>query len=163
MTHPASSEPENLAFLLETKPLRAMEIDQILKCIPHRYPFLLVDRVEIVEERKFAVGTKCVTVNEPFFQGHFPGKPIMPAVLILESMAQVCAATVMSMPEFKDKIGLMIGVEEAKFRRPVVPGEVLRMAINILRLGRAGKARAEAYVGNKLCAEANMSFIFADK
>ncbi|MBI5882035.1 MAG: 3-hydroxyacyl-ACP dehydratase FabZ [Elusimicrobia bacterium] len=142
-----------------------LDITAIRKAIPHRYPFLLVDRVEILEEDKKAVGTKCVTVNEPFFIGHFPEHPIMPGVLIIEALAQTAAAMLLSKdsPQFKDKLAYFMTIDEAKFRAPVLPGMVLKLHVEILRLGRVGKFRGEAFVEGKLVAEGEMTFAMADK
>jgi len=153
----------DLSFLLNLKPIRTIDIENIIACMPHRYPFLLVDRVDIIEEKKYAVGTKCVTINEPFFQGHFPGKPMMPAVLVLESIAQTCCVMFTSLPQFNGQLAFFMGTDKAKFRVPVVPGQVLKLAVNVLRYGRFGKLRAEAYVDGNLVAEAEMSLIAADK
>lgn len=145
--------------------VRVLDTMAIMKAIPHRYPFLLVDRVEILEEDKRAVGTKCVTVNEPFFPGHFPDRPVMPGVLIVEALAQTAAAMLLSKdsPAFKDKLALFMGIDEARFRAPVLPGMVLKLHISVLRLGKVGKFRGEAFVDGKLAAEAVMMFAMVDK
>ena len=104
-----------------------LNIDEIKKIIPHRYPFLLVDRITELEVGKKAVGIKNVTVNEPFFQGHFPEYPIMPGVLIVEAMAQVGAVAMLSVEENKGKIGVFAGIDKVKFKREVRPGDTLRM------------------------------------
>jgi 3-hydroxyacyl-[acyl-carrier-protein] dehydratase len=143
---------------------RVLDVVEIQKTIPHRYPFLLVDRVEIVEADKRAVGTKCVTINEPFFQGHFPGQPIMPGVLILEALAQTACVLMLSKGGFDDKIAFFMGIDGAKFRAPVLPGSVLTLKVEMLRAGsRAGKLRGEAYIGDQLAAEGELSFILTDK
>ena len=143
--------------------LRTVEINAIRKAIPHRYPFLLVDRVEVLEEDKKCVGTKMVTINEEFFQGHFPGQPIMPGVLILEALAQTACVMLLSKGGFENKIAFFMGIDGAKFRTPVLPGSVLKLHIEVLRLGRAGKFRGEAFVDGKLAAEAEMTFALVDK
>jgi 3-hydroxymyristoyl/3-hydroxydecanoyl-(acyl carrier protein) dehydratase len=105
-----------------------------------------------------------VTSNEEFFQGHFPGHPIMPGVLILETLAQTACALLLSRGGFENKLAFFLGIESAKFRNPVLPGAVLKLHVEILRLGsRAGKFRGEAYVEDNLCAEAEMSFALVDK
>lgn len=144
-------------------PVRTLDIAAIKKAIPHRYPFLLVDKVEVLEEDKRCVGTKMVTVNEPFFQGHFPDYPVMPGVLIVEALAQTACVMLLSKGGFENKLALFMGINEAKFRTPVVPGTVLKLHIEVLRLGRAGKFKGEAYVDGKLAAEGEMSFALVDK
>ncbi|MBI4375439.1 MAG: 3-hydroxyacyl-ACP dehydratase FabZ [Elusimicrobia bacterium] len=147
----------------QTAALRTLDAVAIKKAIPHRYPFLLVDKVEILEEDKKAVGTKCVTINEPFFQGHFPEYPVMPGVLIVEALAQTACVMLFSKGGYEGKLALFMGIEEAKFRQPVLPGMVLKMNIEVLRLGRAGKFKGEAYADGKLAAEAVMTFAVVDK
>ena len=102
--------------------------------IPHRYPFLLVDKIIELEEGKKAVGIKNVTINEPFFQGHFPGNPIMPGVLIVEAMAQVGATCVLAQEEYKGKLAVFTGIDKMRFKRQVKPGDVLRMKVELLSL-----------------------------
>ena len=140
-----------------------MDIEEIRDILPHRYPFLLIDRVEVLEEDKRGVGVKMVTANEHFFEGHFPGQPVMPGVLIVESMAQTACAMLLSRGGYENKIAFFMGIEEAKFRSPVVPGCVLKHHIEVLRLGRAGKFRGEAFVDGKQAAEATMTFALVDK
>jgi 3-hydroxyacyl-[acyl-carrier-protein] dehydratase len=138
--------------------------DEVRKLIPHRYPFLLVDRVEELEPGVRAVGIKNVTHNEPFFQGHFPERPIMPGVLIIEAMAQVGAVGVMAKEEFRGKLALFAGIDKARFRRLVVPGDVLRMEVEIGRLGgRIGRGRGVATVDGEKAAEAELMFAFAEE
>jgi beta-hydroxyacyl-ACP dehydratase FabZ len=146
------------------KPVRSMNIQQIMDAIPHRFPFLLVDRIDVIEEGKLAVGRKCVTMNEQFFQGHFPGYPIMPGVLIIEAMAQTACALMFSRPEMKNKLAFFMGIDEVKFRKPVTPGDVVEMHIEMLRTGsRAGRAKGIAKVGGETATEATFSFAIADK
>lgn len=136
-----------------------LTINEIQQILPHRYPFLLVDRIVELEPGQHIVGIKNVSVNEPFFQGHFPGKPVMPGVLIIEAMAQVGAAGILSMPEFRDKLALFAGIDKARFRRQVVPGDQLRIEVKVLKLrGTVGKSEAKAYVGEELAAEAQLMF-----
>lgn len=144
---------------------KVLGVPEIHKAIPHRYPFLLVDRVEILEPDKKAVGTKCVTANEEFFNGHFPGHPIMPGVLILEALAQTACVLMMHKAGLEDKVAYFMGIDNAKFRNPVHPGSVLKLHIEILRAGsRAGRLRGEAYLdGNQLAAEAKMTFAIVKK
>lgn len=136
----------------------------IRELIPHRYPFLLVDRVEEVEPGVRAVGVKNVTQNEPFFQGHFPDYPVMPGVLIVEAMAQVGAVGVMTLEGYRGKLALFAGIDGVRFRRQVIPGDVLRMEVEISRLkGRVGRGKGSATVNGERACEADLMFAFADK
>lgn len=140
-----------------------MNIDEIQEILPHRYPFLLVDRILEIEQGKKAVGIKNVTVNEPFFQGHFPGNPIMPGVLIVEAMAQVGAVAVLSMEDNRGKLALFAGIDKARFRRPVIPGDQLRMEVELIKVkGSMGKGKGMAYVGDELVAEAELMFVLLE-
>jgi beta-hydroxyacyl-ACP dehydratase FabZ len=144
--------------------LRTIDIKGIRKVIPHRYPFLLVDKVDITAEDKTAIGTKMVTANEEFFQGHFPDHPVMPGVLIVEALAQTaCVLQLSSKGIPEGKVAYFMGINEAKFRQPVFPGSVLKLHVEMLRSGRVGKFRGEAYVDGKLCCEGEMTFAVADK
>jgi len=140
-------------------------IHQILQTIPHRYPFLLVDRILEYEKNVRAVGSKCVTVNEPFFPGHFPGHPVMPGVLIIEAMAQVGAILMLSaMPDRDEKLVYFTGIDNAKFRRPVVPGDVLTMTLTVKRLrSTVCLMHGEAVVDGKLAAEADIKSAIVDR
>jgi 3-hydroxyacyl-[acyl-carrier-protein] dehydratase len=132
--------------------------------IPHRYPFLLVDRIEELEPGVRAVGLKNVTQNEPFFQGHFPDYPVMPGVLIIEAMAQVGAVGVMAGGEHSDKLALFAGIDGVRFRRQVVPGDVLTMEVEIDRLkGRVGRGTGRASVDAERVCEAKLMFAFAER
>ncbi|MGH9444771.1 MAG: 3-hydroxyacyl-ACP dehydratase FabZ [Terriglobia bacterium] len=139
-------------------------ISDILKILPHRYPFLLVDRIVALEPEKRIVGLKNVTVNEPFFQGHFPGAPVMPGVLIIESMAQVAGVLIYrDLPEKEKKLIYFTGIENAKFRRPVTPGDQLRVDMELLsRRNNFGKMGGKATVDGKLAAEAVVYFAIVD-
>lgn len=131
----------------------------IQKILPHRYPFLLVDKVTELEEGKKAVGIKNVTVNEPFFQGHFPGNPIMPGVLIVESLAQVGAVMLLSIPENKGKLGVFTGINSMKFRRQVVPGDTLLLEAELITYRHGmGKANVKATVDGAVAAAGEISF-----
>ncbi|MCY6485277.1 3-hydroxyacyl-ACP dehydratase FabZ [Clostridium aestuarii] len=141
----------------------ALGIKEIQEIIPHRYPFLLVDRIEEIEEGKRAVGYKNVTINEYFFQGHFPQEPVMPGVLIIEALAQVGAVALLSMEEYKGKIAYFGGINKAKFRRKVVPGDVIRLEVEMTKMrGPAGFAKAIATVDGKKAAEAELMFMVGD-
>ncbi|WP_068777430.1 3-hydroxyacyl-ACP dehydratase FabZ [Paenibacillus sp. FJAT-26967] len=136
-----------------------LDSKQIQEIIPHRYPFLLVDRILEVEDGVRAVGLKNVTVNEPFFQGHFPGYPVMPGVLITEALAQVGAFAILNVEANHGKIGLLAGIDNFRFRRQVVPGDTLTLEVNITRLkGSIGKGQATAKVGDELVAEGEIMF-----
>lgn len=141
--------------------LTAKEIEAIL---PHRYPFLLVDRIDEIEKGKRAVGIKNVTVNEPFFQGHFPGYPIMPGVLIIEAMAQVGGVAILSLDENRGKLAVFAGIDKARFKRQVVPGDVLRMEVELtaLKMG-IGKGRAVAKVDGEVACQAELMFALVDR
>ena len=131
----------------------------IQNIIPHRYPFLLVDKITEIEYGKKAIGIKNVTINEPFFQGHFPGNPIMPGVLIVEAMAQVGAVSILGMEQNKGKLAVFTGIDGMRFRKQVVPGDTLRMEVEMLAFKRGiGKAKAEAYVGDELAASGELMF-----
>lgn len=134
-------------------------IQEILDFLPHRYPFLLIDRVIEFTPKERLVAIKNVTINEPFFQGHFPGAPIMPGVLVIEAMAQ--AGAVLMMREFEDrtsKLAVFTGIDKAKFRRQVVPGDQLRIEVTVLNLrSRMGRMEARAYVEDKLACEATLT------
>jgi beta-hydroxyacyl-ACP dehydratase FabZ len=142
-----------------------LDITQIQAILPHRYPFLLVDRIIEYEPGKRVVGIKNVTLNEPFFQGHFPGAPVMPGVLIVESMAQTAGVMMLAnLPDRDQKLVFFTGIDGAKFRRPVVPGDQLRLELTVLRLRpRYIKLRGEAYVGEHLVAEAQISSSLVDR
>lgn len=141
-----------------------MLIQEILQRLPHRYPIILVDRVLELEPGKRVVALKNVSANEPQFQGHFPGIPIMPGVLILEAMAQAGAIAMLSLPENEGKIGLFTGLDDVRFRRQVTPGDQLRLEVEIKQVrGRLGKGDGKAYVDGNLVAEAELMFAFADR
>lgn len=131
----------------------------IQKILPHRYPFLLVDKILEIEKGKKAVGLKNVTINEPFFQGHFPGIPIMPGVLIVEAMAQVGGIAILSMEEYKGKLAVLTGIEKMKFRKQVAPGDTLIMEAELIAFKMGiGKAKVSARVEGKIAAEGEMMF-----
>lgn len=136
-----------------------MNVNDIKQIIPHRYPFLLVDKIIEMEEGKRVVGIKNVTINEPFFQGHFPDYPVMPGVLILEALAQVGAVAVLNMEENKGKIGFLAGVDKCRFKRQVMPGDTLQLEIEILRFkGAIGKGKGTATVDGELACQAEIMF-----
>ena len=133
---------------------------QIMDILPHRAPFLLVDRIDELEPGKRAVGVKAVTYNEPFFAGHFPQEPVMPGVLICEALAQVGAVAILSQEEYKGKLVLFGGINKARFRRKVVPGDLLRLEMELIKVkGPVGIGKATAYLGDKVCTEAELTFM----
>ncbi|WP_077307172.1 3-hydroxyacyl-ACP dehydratase FabZ [Terribacillus halophilus] len=135
------------------------DVQQIKEIIPHRYPFLLVDQITEIEEGKRAVAKKNVTINEPFFQGHFPDYPVMPGVLIIEALAQTGAFAMLMKEENKGKIGFLAGVDKCRFKRQVVPGDTLKLEVEIIRLkGPIGKGKATATVDGELACEAEITF-----
>jgi 3-hydroxyacyl-[acyl-carrier-protein] dehydratase len=137
---------------------KVLEVTDIMAILPHRYPFLLIDRVIEIERKKRIVAIKNVTINEPFFQGHFPNYPIMPGVLVIESMAQAGGALLLTeVPDRDSKLMVFTGIERAKFRRPVVPGDQLRIEVNVLQWkSRAVRMEGLATVEGKLACEATV-------
>ena len=143
-----------------------IDINRIKELIPHRYPFLLIDGIQTLKPNESAIGIKNVSVNEPFFEGHFPDRPVMPGVLIIESMAQTagCLVVVSLGKESEGKLVYFMTIENARFRRPVVPGD--RMVINVQKLRNRGsvfKFSGKAFVGEVLAAEATFSAMIVDK
>ncbi|EOS54142.1 MULTISPECIES: 3-hydroxyacyl-ACP dehydratase FabZ [Paenibacillus] len=136
-----------------------LNTNQIQEILPHRPPFLLVDRIIELEEGKRAVGIKNVTINEPFFTGHFPGYPVMPGVLITEALAQVGAVAILNVEENRGKIGFLAGLDGFRFRGQVVPGDTLRLEVEVTRMkGSIGKGHAIAKVDDKVVAEGDIMF-----
>ena len=141
-----------------------MNIKEIQKLLPHRYPFLLVDRIIEIQTGVKAVGIKNVTVNEGFFQGHFPGQPIMPGVLIIEAMAQVAGILAFGSGANLGKSVYFMSIEKAKFRKPVIPGDQLRLEVNILQQrGNVWKFAGNALVEEKVAAEAEFTAMVTDR
>jgi 3-hydroxyacyl-[acyl-carrier-protein] dehydratase len=159
MTDTATSAPA------ETAQTAGFDINEIKKILPHRYPFLLIDRITEIERTKRIVAIKNVSVNEPYFEGHFPAGPIMPGVLVVEAMAQ--AGGVLLLIEFPDrehKLLLFTGIERAKFRRPVIPGDQLRIEVDVLVWrGSAGRMLGKAYLGDKVACEAVITCRLLDR
>lgn len=135
------------------------DIMQIMEMLPHRYPFLLVDRITECVPGKYCKGYKNLTMNEAFFQGHFPGNPIMPGVLQAEALAQVGAGVLLTLPEYKGKLFVYAGIDNCRFKRIVRPGDRLDMTVELIKAkGPVVKAHGKAYVGDKLATEADMIF-----
>ena len=140
--------------------LTAQEIQSI---IPHRWPFLLVDTIEELEPGSRAIGIKNVSINEPFFQGHFPGHPIMPGVLIVEALAQVGSVVLLSLERNKGRVGYFAGIDSFRFRKPVHPGDVLRLEVSLSKMrGPVGKGAARAKVDGDIVAEGELTFALVD-
>ncbi|GGD92473.1 3-hydroxyacyl-ACP dehydratase FabZ [Paenibacillus nasutitermitis] len=140
-----------------------LDIKQIMDIIPHRPPFLLIDRILEVEEGKRAVGIKNVTMNEPFFTGHFPQYPVMPGVLIVEALAQVGTVAILMVEANRGKIGFFAGIDNFRFRGQVTPGDTLTLEVEITRLkGMIGKGQATAKVDGKVVAEGEIMFALKD-
>jgi 3-hydroxyacyl-[acyl-carrier-protein] dehydratase len=146
------------------KPKQILTIEEIQQFLPHRYPFLLLDRIIENFPGERAVGLKNVTINEPFFQGHFPGRPIMPGVLIVEAMAQVGGVMLAQLPNMKGKLSLFAGIDKVRFRRPVVPGDQLILTVELLTIKqrRFGKVHGRAEVDGQLASEGELMFSLVD-
>lgn len=140
-----------------------LNIEQIQEILPHRYPFLLVDKIVELEPGQRAVGIKNVTMNENYFQGHFPGKPVMPGVLQVEALAQTGAIAVLSLEEYKGKIVYFGGIDKLRFKQKVVPGDVLRLEVELIkRRGPIGIAKAVATVDGKVAVQGEITFAVGD-
>lgn len=138
--------------------------EEIMEIIPHRYPFLLVDRILELEPGVRAVGEKAVTMGEPVFQGHFPGYPIMPGVLIVEALAQTGCVAALSLEEYKNKLVLFAGVDKVRFKRPVRPGETLRLEVQLEKFRRnIGRGHGTATVDGELACEGDLVFAIVDR
>jgi len=147
---------ETVQIAAETASPATLDINQIMEILPHRYPFLLIDRVIEIVRKQRIVALKNVTINEPFFQGHFPGFPIMPGVLMVEAMAQAGGALLLTeIPDRDSKLMVFTGIERARFRRPVTPGDQLKIIVEVLAWRTtAVRMEGKAYVGDKVAAEA---------
>ena len=144
--------------------IHGLDICEIKELIPHRYPFLLVDRVTYAEPGVKAIGYKNLTANEQFFEGHFPFKPIMPGVLMVEALAQLACIAILLKPEYKDSLGVFTGIDGFKFRAMVEPGDRLDMEVELLKMkGPLGKLKGIAKVGDKIACQGEISFSILDK
>ncbi len=161
VTSPESKVPGNVSA---TSTKTVFTIEEIQKLLPHRYPFLLVDRIIEYVPGQRAVGIKNVSINEPYFQGHFPGRPIMPGVLIVEAMAQVGGIVLTQLPDVESGLFLFAGIDGVRFRRPVVPGDRLVMTVELLcvKRRRFGKMQARAEVDGQLASEGELMFSLVD-
>ena len=141
----------------ETQEKLHLNVEEIMEILPHRYPMLLVDKITEMVPMDYAIGQKSVTMNEPFFQGHFPGNPIMPAVFRLEALAQAGGVALLSLPEFKGKTAVYTGIDKAKFRAMAKPGDTLRLEVTFTkRRGPMAVAEGVAWVGDEKAAEAEI-------
>lgn len=141
-----------------------LSITEIMDIIPHRYPFLLLDRILELEPGVRAVGEKQVTINEPFFQGHFPGYPIMPGVLIVEALAQTGSVAALSLPDNKQKLGLFAGLNNVRFKRPVMPGDTLRLEVTFDKIRmNIGRGKGIATVDGALACEGELMFALVNR
>ncbi len=140
----------------------AMDVEQIMKLLPHRPPFLMVDRILKIDGSKI-VGAKCVTINEPFFEGHFPGHPILPGVLQLEAMAQVAGILLLKQAELANQVAYFMSAEDVKWRKPVLPGDTLVIEVEMMKIrGKIGKAKGVCKVGSEIVSEAEVTFMLRD-
>ncbi|MET3684241.1 3-hydroxyacyl-[acyl-carrier-protein] dehydratase [Alkalibacillus flavidus] len=140
-----------------------LDIEQIQRIIPHRYPFLLVDRVTELSDGERAVGYKNVTANEPFFQGHFPNYKVMPGVLVVEALAQVGAVAILNLEQNHGKLGMFTGIDKCRFKRQVKPGDTLKLDVEMVKLkGPVGKGKAVATVDGEVACEAEIMFAIVD-
>lgn len=158
-------EPKKEEQIVSNEGVKIFNSIEIQKIIPHRYPILMIDRVKLLGSGdKRAIGYKCVSGNEPFFQGHFPGQPIMPGVLIVEAMAQTSCVMFLSRPSLRNCLAYFMGIDKVKFRKPVIPGDMLELKVEVIRdSGRKGKVRGEAFVEGKLVTEAEFMFVIVDR
>ena len=158
-----SERRETLKNYLTLPVIKTLDKQAIAHNIPHREPFLLVDEVRVLEEKKKYIGVRRVRADEYYFKGHFPQKPIMPGVLVVESISQAFGGAIMGyITQGGGGLPLFLSIDEAKFRGMVVPGDLLEMPIEIIRFGKISKIYAEAYVNGKLCTQASLTFILGE-
>lgn len=152
-----------LVLCCDLKEAYPLDIKQIMATIPHRQPMLMIDRILEMEAGKRAVALKNISANDPVFQGHYPGHPIFPGVLIIEALAQAGAVALLSQPEWAGKMPIFAGMDEVKFKKPVVPGDQLRLEVEIVAMKRGlGIGQGKAYVGDELRAQATLKFALVD-
>lgn len=145
--------------IMEVRRIKIYSISDIMDLIPHRYPFIFVDRVEVLPDESKGVGYKNVTINESYFAGHFPGNPVMPGVIMIETMAQTGAVILLSRDDFKGKTAYFAGINKFRFKKKVLPGDILRMEVEITKLrGNIGIGEGKAFVGDMLAAEGEFMF-----
>lgn len=152
-----------LEFVLKMPAVRVINRKESEQYLPHRDPFLLLDETYILEDEKYISGSRLFTGEEDFFKGHFPTHPVVPGVLILEIMSQIGATAIMQQERFKGKVGFLMSIDYAKFRGQVEPGDKLKVAIEVLRVGKVTKLYSEAYTNKGLCSEAQLNFILGEK
>ena len=158
------SDSSHTAVAAPTPDAVTLDINQIQQILPHRYPFLLIDRIVGMEPGKRVTAIKSVTMNEPFFPGHFPGHPVMPGVLVVEAMAQAGGLLIMREYAPNSKLVLFTGIDKCKFRKQVTPGDQLRIEVEFLALRRSlGRMQGVAYVGDQLACEAELSCMVVDR
>lgn len=146
------------------KDMSVLSTKEIMEIIPHRYPFMLLDTIEELEPGVRAKGKKCVTFNEPFFSGHFPGEPVMPGVLIIEALAQTGAVAILSQKDFQGRTAYFGAIQSAKFKKKVVPGDVLILETEIIKMkGPVGIGSAKAYVDGTLAVQAELTFVIGSQ
>ncbi len=152
-----------LEFVLKKPVIRVISKKESEQYLPHRDPFLLLDETYILDDEKYISGSRKFTGEEDFFKGHFPTHPVVPGVLILEIMSQIGATAIMQSERFKGKVGFLMSIDYAKFRGQVEPGDTVKIAIEVLRVGKVTKLYAEAYTQKGLCSEAQLNFILGEK
>lgn len=159
----SSMEKTDIIDEIDKKEKKSLNFEEIKEIIPHRHPFLLIDRVVDMKEGEWVKAQKCVTASEPWFTGHFPNHNVMPGVLMVEAMAQAGAVAILSIDKYRGKLAFFSGINDAKFRRQVVPGDRLDIEVEILKMRRNfGKGKGIVYCDGQVCVEAELSFFIED-